>query len=246
MALPIPPLAQCFLLHPLKPLSCTSKRCIGLQPDLFFQQIHSSGHTGRVLIRLLSSPWVSFDLDYNLPKKRLHVQPWVNEQTLTPLALQPPAMVPTHHQHHSLDPTPSHSHGAGLQPSWQSKWCEGGQPQHFCWSPPLFMQIQKCSNMQISGKRLHHYLCAACRHEELLFCSRPGTANDIPLPPGSLLGGRQDHVLFRLCEMQLEAPPQPAGASVKRSEGKKKDLPAVQQCVDFEVLGHLLSPPEGL
>lgn len=141
MALPIPPLGQCFLLHPLKPLSCTSKRCIGLQPDLFFQQIHSSGHTGRILIRLLSSPWVSFDLNYNLPKKRLHVQPWVSEQTLTPLAPQPPAMVPAHHRHHALDPTPSHTHGAGLQPSWQSKWCEGGQPQRFCWSPPLFMQI---------------------------------------------------------------------------------------------------------
>lgn len=46
--------------------------------------------------------------------------------------------------------------------------------------------------------------------------------------------------------MQLEAPPLPAGASVERRDGEKRDLPAVQQCVDFEVPDHLLSPPEGL
>lgn len=99
--------------------------------------------------------------------------------------------------------------------------------------------------MQISGKRLHHYLCTACRHEELLFCSQPGTANDIPLPPGSLLGGRQDHVLFRLCEMQLEAPPQPAGASVKRSEGKKKRPPCCPAVCWLWSPGPSFVPPRG-
>lgn len=46
-----------------------------------------------------------------------------------------------------------------------------------------------------------------------------------PRPPGSLLCGRQDHVLFSPCEMQLEAPPQPAGAEVKRRERGKKGPP---------------------
>lgn len=46
-----------------------------------------------------------------------------------------------------------------------------------------------------------------------------------PRPPGSLLCGRQDHVLFRPCEMQLEAPPQPAGAEVKRRERGRKGPP---------------------
>lgn len=98
--------------------------------------------------------------------------------------------------------------------------------------------------MQISGKRLHHYLCTACRHEELLFCSQPGTANDIPFPPGSLLGGRQDHILFRLCEMQLEAPPQPAGASVKRSEGKKKKTSPLSSSVLTLKSWAIFCPPQ--
>lgn len=70
MALPILHLAQGVLPipHPLKLLSCTSSKSIRLQPNLFFQQIQSSWHTGGILIRLLRSSWVSFDQDYNLPK----------------------------------------------------------------------------------------------------------------------------------------------------------------------------------
>lgn len=86
----------------------------------------------------------------------------------------------------------------------------------------------------------------ARRREEPLSCSRHETANDILRAEGSALAGRAARVLLGLCEMQLGAPPQPAGAALKRSEGKKKALPAVQQRVRFEVLGHLLSPPEGL
>lgn len=71
-SLPIP--------HPLNPLSCTSNKSIRLQPNLFFQRIHSSRYTGRILIRLHRSSWESFDQDYNLPKKRLHIQTWVSEQ----------------------------------------------------------------------------------------------------------------------------------------------------------------------
>lgn len=81
-ALPVFHPAQGFLPipYPLNPLSCPSNKSIGLQPNLFFQQTRGSRRTGRILIRLLRSSWVSFDQDYNLPKKRLHVQTWVSEQ----------------------------------------------------------------------------------------------------------------------------------------------------------------------
>ena len=152
-ALPILRLAWDFLPipHSLKPLSCTSNKSVRLQPNLLFQQIHSSRRTGRILIRLLRSSWVSFDQDYNLPKKCLHVQTWVSEQrfffssTKGDNALlwsrQPPSIVSGFPLvlHTGSNPGPLARGGFADAP--HSKRWGGSRPRHFCENPPLFMHI---------------------------------------------------------------------------------------------------------
>lgn len=55
--------------HPLEPPPCISNTSLRLQPNLFFETIHSSRCIGGILIRLLRSSWVTFDQDYDLPKE---------------------------------------------------------------------------------------------------------------------------------------------------------------------------------
>lgn len=140
-SLPIP--------HPLNPLSCTSNKSIRLQPNLFFQRIHSSRYTGRILIRLHRSSWESFDQDYNLPKKTSphpDLGQWAKVLFLQHKrryslhwSRQPPSilsglpLVP----HIGSNPVPLARGGFADAP--RSKRWGGSRPHHFCENPALFI-----------------------------------------------------------------------------------------------------------
>lgn len=258
MASPVLHLACGFLPipHPLEPPSCISNTSIRLQPNLFFLTIHISRCVGRILIRLLRSSWVSFDQDYDLPKETSPLPglgQWAKVLFLQHKrryslrwSRQPPSIVSGSPLMPSTGSHPGPLRGVGWQmPCVQSDegWAGHTTPVKTCRCLLMPRNVATCKSSWKSFTVTSAQLADVINFLFLLWA-----LTSYPVSSRVTAVWKTRPRFVQPLWNAIRSPSTASGSWSWKERGGKRDLPALQQCVDFEVLGHLLCPPppEGL